>query len=188
VLEPARVKARVSGRRFSRTLTWRLRRLPGQRVRFVEEGPDVKRTLTTTSRARGRLRFRPGFGSAGARTVVAIVDQNGMPRDAITVARYTAPGPPRPQRPRRLRARRRGSAITVSWRPARGAASQRVVVSRPRGRRDLLVLKPRRRKLRIADVDRDERVTVEVAGLRRDNVPGRSAKVRVKPKRRRASR
>jgi hypothetical protein len=72
----------------------------------------------------------------------------------------------------------------VSWRPGRGAASQRLVVSRPHGRRELLVLKARRRKLRIARVDRDERVVVELAGLRRDNVPGPSAKATVKPRRR----
>jgi hypothetical protein len=117
--------------------------------------------------------------------VVAIVEQNGLPRDAITVARYTAPAPPRPQRPRRLRARRRGSAIKVTWRPGRGAASQRVVVRRPRGRRDLILLKARRRKLRIAKVARDEPVTVEITGLRRDNVPGRSARAKVKKARRR---
>jgi hypothetical protein len=183
VLKPAKVSARVSGRGSARRLSWRLRRQPGQRVRFVEQGPDVKRALTATRRAKGRVRFRPGFGSAGPRTIVAIVEQNGMPRDTITVARYTAPAPPRPQRPRRLRARRRGSAVVVAWRPGRGAASQRVVVRRARGRSDLFLVKARRRKLRIARVDRDERVAVEVAGLRRDNVPGPSAKAKVRVKR-----
>ena len=183
VLDRPEVSARVTGRGSARTLKWRLRRMPGQRVRFVEHGPDVNRVLESTSRATGRVRFRPAFGSAGPRTVEAIVVQNGLPRDTIVVARYTAPAPARPQRPRKLRARRRGSALRVSWRPGRGAASQRVVVRRPRGRRDLLVLKRSKRKLRIADVARDERVTVEVAGLRRDNVPGPSAKRTVKPRR-----
>ncbi|MEA2311219.1 MAG: hypothetical protein QOE28_1187 [Solirubrobacteraceae bacterium] len=181
-LAPPKVTARVAGRGASRTLTWRLRRLPGQRVRFVEDGPDVKRVLKTTSSAKGRVRFRPAFGSGGPRSVVAIVDQNGMPRDSITVARYTAPRPPKPQRPRRLRASRRGSTLVVSWRPGRGAASQRVVLQRPRNRRDVLVLKARARKIRIADVDRDERVVVEVAGLRQDNVPGPAARAKVKAK------
>jgi hypothetical protein len=184
VLKPAKVSARVTGRGAARTLSWRLRPQPGQRVRFVEDGPDVKRVLTTTTRANGRVRFQPGFGSRGTRSVVAIVEQNGLPRDTITVARYTAPAPARPQRPRRLRAKRRGSAVVVSWRPGRGAASQRVVVRRPRGRRDLVVVKARTRKLRIRNVDRDERVIVEVAGLRRDNVPGSAAKATVKPRRR----
>jgi hypothetical protein len=53
-------------------------------------------------------------------------------------------------------------------------------VTRPRGRHDVLVIKPRRRKLRIGNVDRDERVVIEIAGLRRDNVPGPSAKAKVK--------
>jgi Tol biopolymer transport system component len=184
-LAPPKVTARVTGRGASRTLTWRLRRLPGQRVRFVEDGPDVKRVLTTTSSARGRVRFSPAFGSAGRRDIVAIVEQNGMPRDSITVARYSAPRPPKPERPRRLRAKRRGSAVVATWRAGRGSASQRVVVQRPRNRRDVLVLKARARKLRIADVDRDERVVVEVAGLRQDNVPGPAAKATVKVKRRR---
>ena len=184
-LAPPKVTARVTGRGASRTLAWRLRRLPGQRVRFVEDGPDVKRVLKTTSSANGRVRFRPAFGSGGRRNVVAIVEQNGLPRDSITVARYSAPRPPKPKRPRRLRASRRGSTVVVTWRSGHGTASQRVVVRRPRNRRDLFMLKARTRKLRIRDVDRDERVVVEIAGLRQDNVPGPAAKATVRAKHKR---
>ena len=44
------------------------------------------------------------------RTVVAIVEQGGMPRDTLTVARFTAPAWRVPARPRSLRARRTGTS------------------------------------------------------------------------------
>ncbi|HEY2636333.1 MAG TPA: hypothetical protein VGI54_03010, partial [Solirubrobacteraceae bacterium] len=53
------VRARVSGvRRGRRTLTWRARRIAGQRLVFVERGPHgFSRVLVSTSHARGRVRF-----------------------------------------------------------------------------------------------------------------------------------
>ena len=92
------VHARVSGRGRTRTLSWRLRPIPGQKVQFAEYGTDVRHLITTTAKASGRVRFTPQTGPAGRRRIVAIVEQYGLPRATLTLASFRAPGPPRPAR------------------------------------------------------------------------------------------
>ncbi len=137
-LPPVRVRARVTGRGRADVLAYRVRRIPGQTVRFIERGAGWQRALGMATGARGRLRFTPA-AIAGRRQVVAIATQSGRPRVELTVARFTAPGPPRLTRPRGLRAVRRGKAIVLRWRPVPGATAYEVrvgpataVVTRPR--------------------------------------------------------
>jgi hypothetical protein len=89
--EPA-VKASVRPRKRgrTRTLTYVIKRMPGQRVEFTERGVGVARRLGITRRARGKIRFRPRQSSARARKIEALVLQNGMPRASLTVARFKA--------------------------------------------------------------------------------------------------
>ena len=61
------VHAHVSGRGQSRTLTWQLHPLPGQKVEFAEYGTDVRHLITTTAKATGKIRFTPQTGPAGHR-------------------------------------------------------------------------------------------------------------------------
>jgi hypothetical protein len=113
------VTAKVLGHGRKRVLTWHLKPIKGQVVRFAEIGKDARHVITTTSRASGRIRFRPGAGSAGVRRIEAIVEQDKRPRTTLTVASYVAPGMVKPGRVKGLRLTRTGTRITVSWRPSR---------------------------------------------------------------------
>jgi hypothetical protein len=185
VLEPPSVTARVRGRGSKRTLSWRLRRVPGQRVIFAETGRDSARVITKTTAARGSVRFTPADGNGRARKIVAMVQQAGAPRATLTVARYTAPPWRKPARPSRLRVRRKGSNLLVSWRRASGAARYMVFVKAADGERELFVVPARKRRLRVRGVKKTDRALVRVAGLRSDNAAGALATRRVKPVRRR---
>lgn len=175
-----RVRRTSGGRRL---LTFRVRRIAGQRLRFFEQGGGVTKALGATARARGRLRFRPATGPGGRRTVVALVEQNGTPRARVTVARYRVSAS-RPGRVSGLRVRRRGQSLLITWRGARGAQRYAVAWRLSDGRREARIT--RRHRLVLRDVPGIDAGTIRVAGLRRDNVAGRVAKatVKAKPKKR----
>ncbi|HEX8122765.1 MAG TPA: hypothetical protein VF549_16035 [Solirubrobacteraceae bacterium] len=114
------IRARVSGRGATRTLTYDVARAPGQNVRFVESGRELHATLGSARAAHGRLRFRPADGAAGARTILAVVEQDGAPRTTLNVARYRAPQPRAP-RVGRVSVRRTARGAKITWSRARGA-------------------------------------------------------------------
>ena len=168
-----------------RVLSYRIRPIDGQLVRFVEEGRGVHNILSATRKRRGRLTFEPAAGAGRNRTIYAIVEQNGLPRARSRVARFTAPSNPRPGRVRKLRLRRRGNRLLVSWRPARHAARYAVGWALRDGRHQARIT--RRRRLVIARVPSIDAGRITVAGLRRDNVAGPTAtkQLKAKPNRRR---
>lgn len=90
-LPEPQVSASVTGSGAARTLNWSLTPLPGQVVTFVEKGPGAAAVIATTSNASGQIAFTPADGPAGPRQIVAVVQQDGVPRDEITVGSYTAP-------------------------------------------------------------------------------------------------
>jgi len=180
IMEPPAVSARVGGRGAKRTLTWKLKPRPGQRVTFTEVGRDASAVIAKTSASRGRARFTPASGNARARRIVATVEQSGMPRDSVTVARYTAPAWRKPAKPRKLRARRSGSNLIVTWGAAAGAARYAVYVTATDGERELFMTSARKRRLKVRGIARVDRAVVKLQGLRADGVPGKAATLRVK--------
>src|SRR5439155_6331627 len=97
------IKASVTGRGRSRVLSWKLRRINGQRVTFAEIGKGVRNAIVTGATRSGAVHFRPADGPAGTRRIVALVEQNGLPRTSLTVASYRAPGILKPGKPRALK-------------------------------------------------------------------------------------
>jgi hypothetical protein len=96
---------------------------------------------------------------------------------SLTVARYSAPAPRRPGRPRRLRVTRRGAALLVRWRAAPGARAYAVTV---RARNAPAILRvTRRRSVRIRGLARHARGTVLVGGLRAGTRTGPQARRRI---------
>jgi hypothetical protein len=182
--EPS-VKARVGGSGHARTLAYSVKQIPGQTVRFEETGSGVGRRIGTAKGKRGTLRFTPGDGPKGKRRIVALVESNGLPRENLDVASYTAPAPLRPARPAGLKLARKGSRVTVSWRPARRAARYLVRATLSDGRKLLLFATAKKRSVRITGVPSDVRGTITVAGLKPDGSAGPAAKSKLaKPKRR----
>lgn len=174
------VKARVSGKGERRKVSYRVRSIPGQRVTFAEKGLRTHRAIGRATKARGSFRFKPGQGSSGRRTIIALVEQGGVPRDQLVVGRYTASRPPRLARPRRVRVKRRGRDLVVAWRRVPGARAYSVLVKLNDGRRTLITTSSRRRRAIVTRVGKRTRGTVSVAGLTRVGRPGHNVRVRVK--------
>jgi hypothetical protein len=170
-LPSPRVRARVRRGRLAYSASGRR----GQQIEFVERGPEVHRRIATTSRSRGSVRFRPAEGPAGIREVVAVVLQDGVPRDSTTVARFRA-RTVRAGRPGAVRVRRTSRSARVTWRGASGAATYNVRVRISDGRSLLFRAGARRRSVTVRGVARRMRVTASVRGVTRG---GRAGKARI---------
>ena len=119
-------------------LHWRLRPQPGQRVTFIERGPRTARTIVTTTRARGDVRYTPAPTLDKRRQIVAEVSQDGLPRETRTVARVNVK-PPRIGPVRGLKVTR----AKATWKAQPAASSYAVALRFADGRtRTLTVRKP----------------------------------------------
>lgn len=176
-LEPAKVDARVTGRGHQRAIDYEVEPREGQRVTFVERGPSTGNYLGEAKGRTGSIRFAPADGSAEKREIVAIVEQNGQIRDEVVVTQYAAPAPQRPAKPKRLTARRRGNALVLSWKPARPADRQEVMVRLSDGRR--VFRQTKRGSLKVPRVRRGVRAGVSVRGVMENGLKGPAAKAKV---------
>ena len=164
-LPKLRVTARVKGRGRTRVLTWNARGLGGRTIRFTERANDVGQTIVVTDKQRGRARYAIEDGKAGKRTIEAqVTTDDGVPVMTPVVARYRAPGPPRPKRPGRLKVRRRHGTVTVRWARVKGADGYVVRVTGNDGRKEVHFLSRRQRRVRILTVAPPARLKVRVAG------------------------
>ena len=175
-LDKPEVHARVTGRGHGRSIAYRIEQRAGQKVTFVERGASAGTIIGRATGSEGRLRFSPADGEAERRQIVAIVEQDGQVRDELTVARYDAPGPKRPSRPRALRVARRGSALRLAWRPARPADVHEIRVRVSDGRR--LLFRTGAHAFTVRGVGRGARALVSVRGILDSGVAGRPAKAR----------
>jgi hypothetical protein len=118
-LPQPKVTTRVVGKGAKRTLRWRLRKIPGQRVQLFESGRKGSRPLVTTTRARGAKRFKPAAGLGSKRRIVAFVEQGGLPRTKLAGGRYTVRvAKVVPKRPRSARYKVTADAVRVTFKPA----------------------------------------------------------------------
>ena len=170
------VHARVTGRGHDRAIAYRIEPRAGQRVSFAERGASAGTIIGEANGSHGRVRFSPADGKAERREIVAIVKQDGQVRDELTVARYQAPGPKRPSRPRALRVKRHGSTLQVAWKAARPADVHEIRVRVGDGRR--LLFRTRRHTLRIGGVRRGLGARVSVRGVLDTGIAGRPAVAR----------
>jgi hypothetical protein len=159
------VRASVSGSGSRRTLIWRVRKIANQKVQFAEYGNDVRHLLTTTTKATGKLRFTPQAGPAGRRTIVAIVEQYGLPRKTITVASFRASGPPKPGKVTKLKLTRKGSSIVVTWKAARSGFRHAVYADLTDGRKLLVIVLANATKATFSGITKTTGATVRVTGL-----------------------
>jgi virginiamycin B lyase len=159
-----RITGYVTGRGNQRVLHYALTPQVGMRVRFVERGVGGATTIGVAHAASGRIRFTPSDAHRGTRMIIAVIDENGMPRPSVTITRYVAAAP-RAGRPTRLTARRVGATLRVAFGPAPLATAYHVLVWLGDGRVLLYALPARTRRLAIPNVRRGERVVVSVVGL-----------------------
>lgn len=120
--------ARVSGSLAKGRLRFSASRIAGQVIRFTEQGRETSREIGSTTKATGSIGFTPMRGPAGPRSIIATVEQDGMPRARVTIARFraTAPGLAKP----RVRVSRGAAGgATVRWSRVAGAKRYEVMAS-----------------------------------------------------------
>ncbi len=180
-LPAPRVSARVAkGKGRKRTLRYGIRRIPGQKVVFMEQGNGVAKRLGAVSGGRGKLRFKSADGPKGRRLIIATVLSSGLPRQSNSVAVYEAPKPIKLGKPRKLRVRRKGTRLVVSWRKVVGAKGYAASILLKDGRR--LSELTKRPKLTVKQVPGIDSAKIRVAAVKADNTPGGTAKATLKPK------
>ena len=139
VLPKPKITGSVSGKGASRVLSYNVGAQDGQVVRFVEDAPDGRKILATIKRGgKGKIRYTTGEASGTSRTIQAEIEQDGLPRAKLTIAKYTAPNPTVGQ-PGSVKVRRSGSKALVTWKPAALANSYAVTVTGTDGSRQLLL-------------------------------------------------
>lgn len=169
-LPDPRIRATVGGRGRARTLDYTASTVSGQSIQLFERGGSTTQQLATVTDARGRIRFRPAPGPAGTRSIVAVVQRDGVPRKEMTVASYRAPGPQKPARTQRVTITRTSSRAVATWTSARGARTWRVVATASDGRRWSVLLS--QRSLALPSVFRSKTVRVSVRGVSAAGVAG----------------
>jgi hypothetical protein len=173
-------RVRRSGRRYR--LSYTVRPIPGQKVTFTERGDGVARPLGRARGRRGTIRFSAtAIAPDRHRTIMAEVAQNGVPRELLTVARFTAPRQPKLTRPR-LKATRSGLVVRLNWNRVRRA--DRYLVEVRAGKEVLYRLLTRKRKVRFTGVPATGKLTVSVEAQSDLLPPGRPARLRLRRPRR----
>jgi hypothetical protein len=174
------VKRAASGGR-ARVLSYNVAPRPGQKVTFAEQGKGAAKPIGGVAKeGRGTLRFTPADGPGGTRKIIALVSSYGKPRAQLTVASYVAPPPPRPATPKRLKARRSGTKLVVSWSKAANAKRYEIRATLSDGRR--LLVRGKATRLTIPSFAAKGRATVTVTGLKADGTRGKKATVKVAAK------
>jgi hypothetical protein len=176
------VHAKVTGKGRKRVLSYTIKSIPGQKVRFEERAPGQKAaaSLGYAKGTKGTLRFAPASGPKGRRSIVALVESYGTPRAQLNVARYTAPPPARPATPKRLKVVRKGTRLVVSWKRVAGASRYRVIVKLADGRSVLVLPGGKRTSATVRDVGRKLGATASVRAERADGTAGATATFRLR--------
>ena len=195
----ATLGAGVGGSGHNRTLGYAYAPNPGQKITFVErgerttqtgeaqrgqvQGPAGGRRVRPHSRLRA-LKFSPGLGKPGRREIVAVIEQDGQPRDEKVVATYVAPKDRAPPAPRLVRARRSGGSVLVRWAAVPGATGYTASAILSDGRKLSFAPKSVKAGIRIKGIGRDTTVRIALRAMRLDGVAGKTSRLKVKATRR----
>ena len=178
VLPLPKVTARVGGAGSARRLKYAVAKVPGQVVTFVEQsGKGIRTIKVVKGGGRGTVAFRTSEGGGTKRLVLAEIAQDGLPRDNVTVAHFSAPSPTA-GRPPRLRIRRHGAKATATWGKADYAKRYEVVVATGDGHRQLL--SPPTRSVSFGGLSKGEGAKVSVTSIAPSGRHGATATKRLR--------
>ena len=157
------IKARVTGSSGRRTLHYVIGSPVGERVTFFERAGTTFSRLGTARRSHGVIHFAPAPGRGGVREIVAQIQVDGVAAPDRTVGHYRANATIKTGKPGSLVVKRRGTALSISWRPVAGATAYAIVV-KPRNAGERMVkLSARRHTIRLTGVGRTLSGSVSVS-------------------------
>jgi hypothetical protein len=179
--KPATVRARIVRKRPKVRIRYRISTVDhSQTVTFAETGSFGTRLVKTASQRKGAFSFCPFSQRGGKRTVVAMLQHDGVVVGRTVVGHFTARGPGKAGPVKKLRARRTGRSLVVKWKPARRAASYVVKLRGSRGTRLARLLPRKAHGLRFKAIRRDERFRVTVQAFSKSFRAGPIRKVAVR--------
>ena len=149
-----------------------------------ERAVEMLRASGLAKGGHGRIRFTPDPGPAGKRKIVAFVEQNGRPRDQITVTTFTY-RPLKLTRPRHLRVKRKGSRLIVTFGAVKGADLYNVSIQLSDGRRRFFLVRRKPHPVRLAKLAAGTHGFVLVSAQRKGERHGPVARAKLKAKHRR---
>jgi hypothetical protein len=139
VNDPIAVTAKVVRKGTGYQLQYSGPKVLGQSVQFLERGTgDVAAIGTALGGGTGSINFTPHAGTGTARTLVAVVTQNGLPRGEVTAGSYAAPAPKAPGKVTHVVFTRRGNVLQATWPRVAGATGYSSVVRTTDGRSRVL--------------------------------------------------
>jgi hypothetical protein len=117
-----------------RVVHFHLGPLHGHTVTIAEEARGIEHPLGSAHTGTNAINFTIADGPAGRRKVVALIaNDTGVATTKRTIATFIAPGPVRPGRPR-VKVRRSGTKLVVSWPRLHGSTRYRELVKLSDGR------------------------------------------------------
>ncbi len=171
---PPTASATLTGRGSHRVLHYHAKLPPNVTITFAEQTGRLFHVLGQASGASGTIPFTPALGAAGRRSIVAMVDNDGLPLSRKVVATYVAPAPPHPQRPGRVQVRSTARAFAVSFTPPAGAVRTLIRILATDGRRLQEVVSLRTRRLSVPVIGFRDGLKVTVSGIGADGRSGPS--------------
>jgi hypothetical protein len=171
-LAPAAVHARVLGRGRHLRLSYSVKPRPGMTVAFVELAGRVTHQIGIARGARGTLPFVPADGPAGRRQIVALINQDALPRPRIALTSYSAPGPVTPGAVRGLRVALRHATLSVMFGPARDATSYRILIVSSDGKHRLVLTSAAHRSVILRGIGPGAHATAAVTAFAADGRSG----------------
>jgi hypothetical protein len=177
--KPPRIAARVDGGGPVRRLAYSVSTRPGLSVTFAERSSRTYHLLGRATGVHGSLRFTPAAGAAGRRAIVAIVSDDGVQRETVTVASYRAPGPVTPTRVRDLRVARHGRRFKIGFGTATGASYYLLTVRTSDGRHLVRLVGRARHSLTLPVLGYTDHLTVTVLGVSPLGRRGQATRARI---------
>lgn len=174
------VKATIKGGKVS----YEIKTIPGQTVKFLETGSEVSVELGTATKGRGSFALQPDAGKGGKRDIEAIVEQDGMVRDRFVVAKYTAK-PKQLAAPKVTARRGKGGLGRVSWKSVKGAAGYRATITF-NGRTEVRTVDAKTRKVEVPGLLAESGLQAKVVALGGPTREGKPGKAQIKKPKTRA--
>jgi hypothetical protein len=167
------ITGEVAGSGDSRKLSFNTKSVPaGNDVTFLEYGKGVAQRIGAPSKAKGKLSFKPALGAAGPRQVVAIVSEDGMPRDRIVVDKFAASKPELLAAPK-VSADPKSGKLVTNWKGVAGATKYLVTIDLGDGRTLRNLLPGSARTYTAPDLRESAKVKVTVQPFDGRGVPGK---------------
>ena len=174
------IKASVTGRGRKLTLSWDVGDVEGRTVTFSEKVDGVNQKIATAKRGKGKVTFEPAIGPAGTRQIVAEEDVDGIPAPEVVVDSYNAPAPTKAPAMKKVRVKRRGTKLLVSWRKGADATGYEVVARTLDGTQKSLNLSERKSKATVKGIEKTQAGTVAVSALGATGDHGKPKSVKFK--------